>query len=184
MLVSFFICNFYFSVIMSDIKSFQKNRGDTDLKHVVQLYEKDEKLNIVVPDEVIEALRERTTSKRLALPRSITGTDVDSSDSYCNDRDHCTDHDALRREEGGVGIESPSTAGTSQVQKKGKGKSTTPSRSLAQLDTVTPTATAPSIVVRRPLGGKNSSSKAQTTTNGSPDSMVEYEYSPTSSIMI
>jgi hypothetical protein len=58
------ICSPVLSVIVSDIRSVQKNRGDTDTRHFDRLIELDKELEIEVPKEVVQSLRKRSPSKK------------------------------------------------------------------------------------------------------------------------
>jgi hypothetical protein len=58
------ICSVYLSVIVNDIRSVQKNRGDTDTRHFERLIELDKELEIEIPKEVVQSLRKRSPSKK------------------------------------------------------------------------------------------------------------------------
>jgi hypothetical protein len=58
------ICSPVLAVIVNDIRSVQKNRGDSDTRHFDRLIELDKELEIEVPKEVVQSLRKRSPSKK------------------------------------------------------------------------------------------------------------------------
>lgn len=51
-------------MIVEDIRRVQKNRGDSDTRHMGSLIKKDTENDITVPSEVVESIRKRSPKKR------------------------------------------------------------------------------------------------------------------------
>ncbi len=78
---STYYISLYFPAIIDDIKSFQKNRGDTEVKYVGRLIQKDTDQDVQVPEIVLASLKRRSPrGKKDINGESVGREDIEHAD--------------------------------------------------------------------------------------------------------
>jgi hypothetical protein len=121
MFVDLFVCilyvylrtyyiSLYFPAIIDDIKSFQKNRGDTEVKYIERLIQKDTDQDVQIPDIVLSSRKRRSPrNKNTNNGESVSLADIEHADVDNEEEDNGVDVSNNEDVSGNVDVEIIST---------------------------------------------------------------------------